>query len=69
VTTDFIYLRFHGRELLYASDYSESELACYAAKIMAWLKEGKSVWAFFNNDYHGYAVKNAARLRDLIQNA
>jgi uncharacterized protein YecE (DUF72 family) len=66
VTTDFVYLRFHGHEKLYASDYSESELREYAEKIMIWLKEDKEIWVFFNNDFHGYAVKNAEKLKEII---
>lgn len=67
VTTDFVYLRFHGRENLYASDYSESVLNEYAGKIINWIKEGKDVWAFFNNDYYGFAVRNALRLREILE--
>ncbi|MCX6260225.1 MAG: DUF72 domain-containing protein [Bacteroidia bacterium] len=66
VTTDFIYLRFHGREQLYASDYSENVLKSYAEKITVWLNEGKEVWVFFNNDYYGYAVNNADKLKKII---
>jgi uncharacterized protein YecE (DUF72 family) len=66
VTTDFIYLRFHGREQLYASDYSEADLKLYAEKIINWLDQNKEVWVFFNNDYHGFAINNAERLREII---
>ena len=66
VTSDFVYLRFHGRELLYASNYSEEELNQYADKIVSWLKEGKEVWAFFNNDYAGFAPFNAMQLREMV---
>lgn len=66
VTTDLVYLRLHGREQLYASDYHDSDLMIYAQKIQQWLNEGKEVWVFFNNDYHGYAVKNAARMKELF---
>jgi uncharacterized protein YecE (DUF72 family) len=66
VTSGFIYLRFHGCEQLYASDYSETDLRLNAEKIINWLDEGKETWVFFNNDYHGFAVKNAERLRELI---
>lgn len=68
VTTNIVYLRFHGREQLYASDYADSVLNDYAGKIVNWLTEGKAVWVFFNNDYHGYAVKNASRLMEIILN-
>lgn len=67
VTTDFVYLRFHGHESLYASNYSEADLAGYAQKIKHWLEQGNKVWGFFNNDFHGFAVKNAERLRNLIE--
>jgi uncharacterized protein YecE (DUF72 family) len=65
VTADFVYLRFHGREQLYASDYSEADLKLFAGKIVSWLNEDKEVWVFFNNDFHGYAVNNAVRLREM----
>ncbi len=36
VTADFMYLRLHGDEVLYASGYSEAALASWAARIHAW---------------------------------
>ena len=66
VTADFVYLRFHGCEQLYASDYSETDLKLYAEKIKNWLNEDKEAWVFFNNDYHGFAVKNAEKLREVV---
>jgi len=36
VTADFVYLRLHGSEELYASGYSEPALARWAARIEAW---------------------------------
>ncbi len=67
VTTDFIYLRFHGPGALYASDYSDEMLTEYARKIRGWMQEQREVWAFFNNDGYGFAVKNARQLRELVQ--
>jgi len=67
VTAGFVYLRFHGREQLYASDYQEDDLRYYAEKITKWIEESKEVWVFFNNDYHCFAVKNAARLEEIIR--
>lgn len=69
VTTDFIYLRFHGAEKLYASDYDEAALESQAERIERWLDTGKEVWAFFNNDFGGFAVRNAVRLIELVRNA
>lgn len=64
VTADFVYLRFHGAERLYASAYSEEQLAHYARLTGDWLKEGKTVWAFFNNTMEGHAVANAEWFRE-----
>jgi len=66
ITAGFVYLRFHGREQLYASDYSDNVLEEYCGKIRNWLIEGKEIWVFFNNDYHGFAPKNAERLQKII---
>lgn len=66
VTTDMVYLRFHGREQLYASDYSTSILKEYAVKIKQWTEGGNDVWIFFNNDFNGYAVKNARELKNIL---
>ncbi len=63
VTAKNIYLRFHGPEALYASSYSDEQLKSFARKIKHWVKEGHKVWAFFNNDIHGYAPKDAIRLQ------
>jgi len=67
VTADFVYLRFHGPGALYASNYTDAMLRGYAAKIKGWLGEGRDIWAFFNNDGYGYAVKNAMTLRGMVQ--
>jgi len=66
VTASFVFIRFHGREHLYASDYGDDVLFQYAEKIQQWLNEEKEIWIFFNNDFHGYAVKNAERLKDIL---
>jgi uncharacterized protein YecE (DUF72 family) len=66
VTSSIVYLRFHGHEQLYASDYSDSVLSHYGEKIRDWLSDGREVWVFFNNDYYGFAVKNAERLSEII---
>jgi len=62
VTADFVYLRFHGKESLYSSCYTEKELKDWAKKIKNWQKQGLDVYAYFNNDALGYAIENAKRL-------
>ncbi len=66
VTTDFIYLRFHGGQILYGSDYSDEELSEWTSKGKSWLSQGKDIYAYFNNDAYGFAVKNALTFRDLL---
>jgi uncharacterized protein YecE (DUF72 family) len=65
-TTDFAYLRYHGRSELFASRYSDGELRAEAEKIERFLGEGADVYVYFNNDARGYAVANARRLKTLL---
>lgn len=64
ITAPNIYLRFHGPAQLYASAYADDQLSYFAGKILAWQQQGYQVWAFFNNDIHGYAPGDAQRLAD-----
>jgi uncharacterized protein YecE (DUF72 family) len=66
VTAKHIYLRFHGPDGSYATAYSTRTLARYAKKCLEWKAKGHSVWVFFNNDIHGYAVANARTLKEMI---
>ena len=63
VTADFLYVRLHGSKKLYASDYSEEELQAWAQKIRQW---GKDTYLYFDNDFGGYAVRNAKRLKEIL---
>lgn len=65
-TTDFLYLRFHGpADLVYQYDYSNEELAAWAKRVGPHLP-GRTLYAFFNNDYHANAPKNATTFRELL---
>lgn len=66
VTTDLVYVRLHGRTLTYASCYSERELREWAAKVRRWMREGRDVHVYFDNDAYGEAPKNALRLLALL---
>jgi uncharacterized protein YecE (DUF72 family) len=66
ISSDFLYLRFHGPSKLFASKYSEKELKNWAKKIRNWLKN-KDVYVYFNNDFFGYAVFNAKTLKGLLK--
>lgn len=62
ITAKNIYVRFHGPAELYASSYTDNDLRGFADKFNQWTNEGHHVWAFFNNDIHGYAPIDAQRL-------
>lgn len=63
-TADDVYIRFHGVNQWYRHDYSEAELAVWAARIVD--SGAKTVWIYFNNDRDGYATKNAKMLATLL---
>lgn len=67
-TADFVYVRLHGpdTEALYAGSYPDDDLRWWAQRIREWHGQGRDVFAYFNNDGHGYAVRNAARLKALL---
>jgi uncharacterized protein YecE (DUF72 family) len=67
VTADFAYVRFHGGESPYGSNYSEGELRDWSKRITGWVEEGLDVYGYFNNDAFGFAVKNALALRELVE--
>lgn len=66
-TADILYLRFHGLGArLYDYDYSEAELGSWRDRLQAVLA-GRSLYAFFNNDYQAHATRNASTLREMLQ--
>ena len=64
-TSDDIYIRFHGKKRWYRHDYTREELEIWADRIRA--SSAKRVWAYFNNDREGFALKNARLLRRLLR--
>jgi len=62
----FIYIRMHGRKILYSSNYSKKELKKLAFQIKKYLKKGLDVYCYFNNDARGFAVKNVKQLLEMI---
>ncbi len=66
ITADFTYLRFHGGRELYGSNYSSKELKNWASKIKRWQRQNLDIYAYFNNDAYGYALKNAKALKKLV---
>lgn len=66
VAEDFRYLRFHGPEGDYRGSYDEAFLLRHAKRIAAWLKEGKEVYAYFNNTA-GNAYENLRTLNAMVE--
>lgn len=64
-TADDIYIRFHGVERWYRHDYSQDELLDWARRIRA--VGAERVWVYFNNDFDGFAIKNATMLLKLLR--
>ena len=56
------YLRFHGTGGKYRGRYSEEQAADWAAWLGQQRAEGRSAWAYFNNDIGGDAIEDARAL-------
>jgi uncharacterized protein YecE (DUF72 family) len=61
-TADWTFLRFHHGKRGRNGNYSERELEEWAGRIESWASE-REVYAYFNNDWNGYAVRNGLWLR------
>jgi uncharacterized protein YecE (DUF72 family) len=67
ITADFVYLRRQGEEGKYASNYTTEQLQKDAKRIKEYMKQGKDVYIYFNNDAFGYAPKNAMELKAILE--
>ena len=68
LTAHFTYIRFHGpTSAKYFGWYSTRELQVWAERIASWRRQLKNVYAYFNNDPEGAAIKNALELKKLLQ--
>jgi uncharacterized protein YecE (DUF72 family) len=67
-TASFVYVRLHGpdTEHLYGGSYGDDDLCWWADRIREWESSGRDVYAYFNNDGAGNAVRNARTLRRLL---
>jgi uncharacterized protein YecE (DUF72 family) len=60
-----VYLRLHGVKRWYRYNYSDGELAAWAAKIRG--SGAREVWAYFDNDRDANAIKNARTLIRMLK--
>jgi uncharacterized protein YecE (DUF72 family) len=66
VTSDFMYVRLHGDQELYASGYTDASLTEWADRCRSWEQQGMDVFVYFDNDIKGYAPHDAMRLIALL---
>ena len=62
VTSDFVYLRFHGLKDGPYHDYTDAELAPWAKQLAAATRSGRPAFVYFNNDLNTRAPLNAKSL-------
>jgi uncharacterized protein YecE (DUF72 family) len=63
----FVYVRRHGSAGgRYAGSYSPEAIAHDAASVRSWVREGRRVYVYYNNDIGGHAWWNAKDLRAAI---
>ena len=67
ITADFVYIRRHGEGGSYATYYTTEQLKKDAKLIKEYMKMGKDVYYYFNNDAFAYAPKNALELRAILE--
>jgi uncharacterized protein YecE (DUF72 family) len=62
-TTDWTFVRFHFGHRGRRGNYSDAELSELAPRVAGLADDG---YVYFNNDWEGFAVRNALRLRALL---
>lgn len=67
-TAPFTYIRMHrGQEP--AGGFTPAELRTWAAQIRSLTAAGKEVYVYFNNDWEGFAIRDAVALQRLLSRA
>lgn len=65
VTADLVYVRLHGHDETYVTEYGDAGLAPWAERVHAWAAEGRDVHVYFDNTAAGAAPRDALRLIDM----
>ena len=68
ITTDFSYFRWHGRgsSIWFDYEYKKEELEPWIPKLKETSGKVKSIFGYFNNHYHGYAVENCLQVMKML---
>jgi uncharacterized protein YecE (DUF72 family) len=71
VTSDIAYVRWHGKgeRPWYYYLYSKEELEPWVPKVKEASAQTKTTYGYFNNHYHGYAVKNCLEFAEMLGTA
>lgn len=64
-TSEIAYIRFHGINGWYDDNYSDEQLNQWADKVRV-MKVNK-LFAYFNNDFHGFAVNNGIYFSKILK--
>lgn len=62
LTADFTFVRFHAGTRGRNGNYSHAELDEWSEQLLRWSRDA-DVYAYFNNDWEGYAIENALYVR------
>ena len=65
-TADWTLVRFHYGSRGRRGNYSDAELRDWARRFAEWRRQVE-IFAYFNNDWEVFAVRNARRLKELLQ--
>ncbi|HWR26256.1 MAG TPA: DUF72 domain-containing protein, partial [candidate division Zixibacteria bacterium] len=67
LTSDFTYVRWHGRgkTMWYNYRYSKKELESWVPKLKD-MSQSTDVYGYFNNHYHGYAPENCIDVLEML---
>ena len=68
ITTDFAYVRWHGKgnRIWYDYEYSNDELKPWSTKLKEIAKKSGITVGYFNNHFHGYAVENCLQVLEML---
>lgn len=64
LTTDWAFVRFHWGSRGRRGNYSDAELREWADRLRSW--PVREAFVYFNNDWEGFAPRNALRLKQLL---
>ena len=67
LTADFIYFRMHGPRQAYRGSYGDRVLQSLARSCLQWQAQGVDIYGYFDNDENAHAVRNAMRLKTLLE--